>query len=139
MSNWNAQTDLNAVKDTVVQGTKKVRVPFSALCHFSPPTDSLALLSAGEHGDGFLQLDGELVVERFTSPMILPLSLSEHSAVWIRPKGQQHNSDSTTPHPQASRPEDYPVPTLYAFLVLLLDLFVRCTLDLLPPSRSAKH
>ncbi|ELR15970.1 uncharacterized protein ACA1_031680 [Acanthamoeba castellanii str. Neff] len=24
MSNWNAQTDLNAVKDTVVQGTKKL-------------------------------------------------------------------------------------------------------------------
>jgi hypothetical protein len=138
MSNWNAQTDLNAVKDTVVQGTKKVRVPFSALCHFSPPTDSLALLSAGEHGDGFLQLDGELVVERFTSPMILPLSLSN-----TLPCGYDQKANNTTPtplhHPTSKQAPKIILSLLSHFLVLLLDLFVRCTLDLLPPSISAKH
>jgi hypothetical protein len=41
MSNWNAQTDLNAVKDTVVQGTKKVRgAILRALSLFASPADS---------------------------------------------------------------------------------------------------
>lgn len=125
MSNWNAQTDLNAVKDTVVQGTKKVRgAILRALSPSSPLLLTLWLcFPAGEHGDGFLQLDGELVVsETFDCsndtascrcPSTLPCGYD-----------QQANTNTTTPplsppHTPAG-PEDCPVPTLNAFSYFLL-------------------
>mgnify|MGYP001061746152 CR=1 FL=1 len=123
MSNWNAQTDLNAVKDTVVQGTKKVRAPFSALCPVSPLLLTLWLcFPAGEHGDGFLQLDGELVVSEtfhFSNdtascrcPSTLPCGY-DHSPT------HQHNYAATITTPTRQAPKTILSLSLSSFLVLL--------------------